>query len=151
MSRQFATAILQWEYDAPYDFYNSELNDEGLEELLEGSYCALVDSSNNLVGFFCTGKSAQVPIGNQFGVYKEDFIDMGLGMHPKLVGKGNGFEFCSIIMNYLKGNYEEKPLRLTVAKFNRRATCLYEKLGFVYDNEFRNDTTAFITMVNRDY
>jgi RimJ/RimL family protein N-acetyltransferase len=36
-----------------------------------------------------------------------------------------------------------------VAKFNERAIHLYEKLGFVYENEFDTKNATFITMVKR--
>ena len=70
-------------------------------------------------------------------------------MNPNLVGKGNGFEFCSFIIKFIEENYNNTPIRLTVAKFNLRAIYLYEKLGFVMENEFSTDFAEFITMVKR--
>jgi len=150
MNGKMANDILNWKYDKPYDFYNNELTEEEMMERLDGSYYALVDEFKDLIGFFCIGETAQVPIGNQFGVYTEDFVDMGLGMNPKLVGKGNGFDFCSFIIKFIEENYKSTPIRLTVAKFNLRATHLYEKLGFVMENEFSTDFAEFITMVKKD-
>ena len=148
MNEELANEILNWKYDKPYDFYNNEVTDEALQELLDGTYYALVDELKELIGFFCIGNSAQVPIGNRFGVYVDEYVDMGLGMNPNLVGKGNGFKFCSYIMNFIKENYQDTPIRLTVAKFNRRAIHLYEKLGFVLKDEFSTDFAKFTTMVN---
>jgi ribosomal-protein-alanine N-acetyltransferase len=74
---------------------------------------------------------------------------MGLGMDPKLVSKGNGFEFCSFILRYIEENYKGTPIRLTVAKFNQRAIRLYEKLGFVMENEISTDFAEFIIMVKK--
>ena len=139
MNGEMASNILSWKYDKPYDFYNNEVTDEAIMEFLDGSYCALIDDAKELIGFFCVGENAQVPFGNRFGVYKDDFVDMGLGMNPNLVGKGNGFEFCTLIIQFIEENYQNTPIRLTVAKFNRRAIHLYEKLGFVLENEFRTD------------
>lgn len=150
MNREIAIDILNWKYDKPYDFYNNEITDEMMKELLDGSYYALVSEFKELIGFFCIGKNAQVPIGNRFGAYIDDFVDMGLGMNPNLVGKGNGFEFCSFIINFIEENYKSTPIRLTVAKFNLRAIHLYEKLGFVLENEFSTVFTEFITMVKKD-
>lgn len=147
MNEKIATDILEWKYTAPYDFYNNELTDEAMEEILDGTYYAIVNETNEIIGFFCIGKSAQVPIGNQYGVYKEDFVDMGLGMNPNLVGNGNGFIFCSFIIKYIEENYPDTPIRLTVAKFNQRAIHLYEKFGFVKENEFSTDFANFFTMV----
>lgn len=150
MNEKTANEILNWKYEKPYDFYNSEITDEGLKEILEGSYYALVDQFKELIGFLCIGENAQVPIGNQFGVYTDDFVDIGLGMNPKLVGKGNGFQFFQFIIKYIEENYKSVPIRLTVAKFNLRAIHLYKKLGFVMENEFSTDYAEFITMVKKD-
>ncbi|MEK4510529.1 GNAT family N-acetyltransferase [Paenibacillus sp. FSL K6-2524] len=150
MNEQMAKDILNWKYDKPYDFYNNDPTDnEEVEELLNGSYYALVNDLNELVGFFCIGESAQVPRGNQYGVYEDDLVDMGLGMNPTLTGKGNGFEFCSFIVNLIEQIYKGTPIRLTVAKFNQRAIHLYEKLGFVKEKEFDTDFAEFITMVKK--
>ncbi|WP_309299185.1 hypothetical protein [Ureibacillus sinduriensis] len=90
MNEQYATQILNWKYDPPYNFYDNEYTKEALEELLDSSYYALVDTENELFGFFCSGKSAQVPAGHATRAYKENFVDMGLGMNPRFVGRGRG-------------------------------------------------------------
>ncbi|WNF38402.1 GNAT family N-acetyltransferase [Bacillaceae bacterium IKA-2] len=149
MNEKIARETINWKYDKPYDFYNNELTEEGMKERLDGSYYAIVDNLEELFGFFCIGKTAQVPIGNKFGVYTDDLVDMGLGMNPKLVGKGNGLEFCSFIVRYIEKNYKDRPIRLTVAKFNHRAIHLYQQLGFVIKNEFSSDFAEFITMVKK--
>ena len=149
MNEEFAKDILNWKYEKPYDFYNNELTDEGMEELLDGSYHALVDDDKDLIGFFCIGKTAQVSIGIQYGVYKDDLIDIGLGMSPTRVGKGKGYEFCSFILKLIEEKYKSTSIRLTVATFNQRAIHLYEKLGFVIENEFNTDFAEFITMVKQ--
>ncbi|WP_026693179.1 GNAT family N-acetyltransferase [Peribacillus kribbensis] len=146
MTPRMAREILHWRYEEPYDFYNNELTDEAMEEMLDGSYYALLSDKKELAGFFCIGTNAQVPMGNQYDVYPKGFIDMGLGMKPGLTGKGNGFLFCSLILDHLKEMYKNIPIRLTVAEFNQRAIHLYEKLGFVKDNEFYTDRSVFLTM-----
>ena len=147
MTVKKARHILAWKYEEPYDFYNNEGTDEALEEMFDGSYYALLNEQNDVVGFFCIGENARVPIGHQFGVYVDDFVDLGLGMHPNLIGKGNGTAFCTYIIQYIENHYGGKPIRLTVAKFNKRAIHLYEKLGFVKAAEFASKTTEFMTMI----
>lgn len=149
MNKEKAEDILTWKYDKPYDFYNNELTDEDLKEWLDGTYYALVEDKD-LIGFFCIGENAQVPVGKKIGVYSEDSIDMGLGMNPKLVGKGNGLDFCSFILFFIEKNYKDPTIRLTVAKFNHRAIHLYEKLGFVKKDEFSSDFAEFMTMVKKN-
>jgi ribosomal protein S18 acetylase RimI-like enzyme len=41
---------------------------------------------------------------------------------------------------------EGKPLRLTVAAFNRRAIHLYEQLGFRHVASFEKKQTCFLVM-----
>lgn len=144
MNEIFATDILGWEYEEPYDFYNNDLCDESLKEILESPYYAIVNDKEELVGFFCTGTSAQVPIGRNYGAYLGEYIDVGIGMKPELTGKGYGSEFFLFILNQLQQE-NHSPLRLTVATFNTRAIHLYEKLGFTKVMEF-TASTEFITM-----
>lgn len=98
-----------------------------------------------MIGFFCVGSPAQVP--NDKYTYSQDFIDVGLGMKPELTGQGNGTLFFTTVLNYINERFEEKPKRLTVAKFNDRAIRLYEKLGFSREAEIVKGTTEFIIMI----
>lgn len=147
MNESLATEILSWKYEPAYDFYNNELTEESLAEKLDGTYHALLNEQNELVGFFCVGEAAKVPVGYQQGAYTEDLIDIGLGMNPLLVGNGNGTAFCSYILRQVMKRNEGMPIRLSVATFNERAVHLYEQLGFVKKDEFKTDAAEFITMV----
>ena len=147
MNEKFAKQIGNWRYPAPYDFYNIELDQETLKELLENDYYTVLDHDEELVGFFCIGSSAKVPIGAEFGAYSEELIDVGIGMKPELTGQGYGSTFFSCILAYIREQFQDVPLRLTVAKFNTRAIHLYKKLGFVKKTEFQRGSTVFITMV----
>lgn len=147
MNKYYAKEILSWKYDKPYDFYNSIDTEDSRKELLDGFYYAVVKENGELFGYFCIGTSAQVPIGHQVNAYRDNFIDMGLGMNPKYVGQGSGFFFCSFILQSIHKKYKGVPIRLTVATFNKRAVHLYEKLGFVKEREFHSDKAQFMTMV----
>ncbi|WP_455676073.1 GNAT family N-acetyltransferase [Pradoshia sp.] len=147
MNEDYAVQILSWRYNPPYDFYNNELNLDNVRELLDNAYYTVLDENEWLVGFFCMGNSAKVPIGNQFGAYSEEMVDIGIGMKPALTGQGHGGAFFSFVLGYIQDTYKEIPIRLTVAKFNQRAIHLYEKYGFVKRMEFNQESTVFITMV----
>ncbi len=144
MTFEHATAILKWTYPPPYDFYNMEVSDEAYAELLDGSYQAVVDQEQ-LVGFFCTGRSAQVPAGLPLGLYADDCLDLGLGRHPNVTGKGTGFAFCSFVLETVKAE-SSLPIRLTVATFNERAIHLYEQLGFRRQSTFSTAHATFLVM-----
>ena len=147
MDKEKAEEVLSWKYEAPYDFYNNEMNEEELSELLNGTYSAVMAANKDLIGFFCTGKSAQVPRGWNFGVYEEEWIDMGLGMNPALVGQGNGTSFGKFVLKEIEEKSDGQSVRLTVASFNKRAIHLYEKLGFLAKDRFSTEAAEFITMV----
>jgi [ribosomal protein S18]-alanine N-acetyltransferase len=147
MNEHVARDVLSWKYDEPYDFYNNEVAPEAIREMLDNQYYAVIDTVRGLVGFFCLGNSAKVP--NNFYIYSEDFIDIGVGMKPELTGKGYGFPFLSFVLDYMNKTFEGSELRLTVAKFNQRAINLYEKFGFSKEIEFNKGLTPFITMIKR--
>ena len=134
MSADVASDILGWTYDELYDFYNNELTPEAVSEMLTDSYFAVLDTGKGLVGFFCVGKSAQVP--NDLYTYSQGFIDIGIGMRPELTGQGFGTSFFTVILSHINKTFENLPKRLTVAKFNHRAIRLYEKFGFSQEVEF---------------
>jgi [ribosomal protein S18]-alanine N-acetyltransferase len=148
LTEEFAREILQWQYESPYVLYNNELNDEGLKELLDGTYLAVVDENNQLTGYYCTGKNALVPAGMEYGAYTENMIDIGLGLKPELTGVGRGRSFFTFILqNIERANIECLPLRLTVASFNQRAIKLYENVGFITQQSFESNGISFQTMV----
>lgn len=144
MTFEQATAILKWTYPSPYDFYNMDTSEEAYAELLDGSYQAVI-AQKRLVGFFCTGQSAQVPPGRPLGLYADDYLDIGLGRHPELTGQGTGFTFCSFVLDTAKSQ-TSLPLRLTVATFNERAIHLYEQLGFRRQSTFSTAHATFLVM-----
>lgn len=146
MDEGFASQILNWRYDPPYDFYNNEHDAEATKELLAGNYSVVVNDYAKLIGFYCAGSSAQVPAGAKVGAYTEDIIDVGLGIAPTLTGNGNGFIFFSFVLDSLYKTYGNVPVRLTVTKFNQRAIHLYKKFGFVKEMEFTTDFADFQTM-----
>jgi [ribosomal protein S18]-alanine N-acetyltransferase len=144
MTADFAREILSWKYEPPYDFYNNDPTEEALNELL--SYIVVVDEINQLVGFYCSGKSAQVPAGNKYGVYHDNMIDCGLGLKPELTGKGLGKSFFTWILHNIE-NSQKLPIRLTVATFNTRAIKLYESQGFMKEISFDVNGIEFQTMI----
>ncbi|UPM53593.1 GNAT family N-acetyltransferase [Gottfriedia acidiceleris] len=147
MTESYAKEILNWNYAHPYDFYNNELSQEGLNELVNNQYLAVIDQNDNLIGFYCIGQSAQVPKGNEFGVYEKRMADIGLGVRPDLTGKGFGSEFFKFILGEIQEVTNLSTLRLTVAKFNKRAIRLYENFGFKVEYEFCTERAEFITMI----
>lgn len=148
MDNDTALRILGWRYKKPYDFYNNEVSDESLDELLNGSYQAVFEEGR-LLGFLCAGKAAQVPKGVEEGAYPEGFIDIGIGMDPGLTGQGNGQRFFGFAVSTIQSQHPDLRLRLTVAEFNKRAIHLYKQFNFTEVRRFSTDSMGFITMEKR--
>jgi [ribosomal protein S18]-alanine N-acetyltransferase len=147
MTRDLALSVLSWHYDPPYDLYNNDVTEDAISELMNDGYIAVEDETGELIGFYCSGRAAQVPVGRELGVYTETAIDLGVGMHPQLTGKGHGSLFFSFVLNELKTLNSHYIFRLTVAKFNKRAIKLYENMGFRKAFELKTVNNEFITMV----
>lgn len=146
MTKKRALQILNWSYEPPYDFYNNEVTEIAIHELISGDYQVVVDETTDLVGFYCVGGPAQVFAGLLVGVYESPCVDVGFGMRPELTGQGYGGDFVSFILKDVRSQHGDETLRLTVATFNKRAIHLYEKLGFVKSKTFKRDQSEFITM-----
>ena len=132
-----AKQIVKWRYQDPYSIYNMDETDECLNELLNGSYYSVTDSQDNLIGYFCFGKSAQVPADNAFGAYSDDsYADIGLGIRPDLCGKGFGLGFLKAGIVFACREFSAEKFRLTVAGYNERAIKVYERAGFVKEISF---------------
>jgi RimJ/RimL family protein N-acetyltransferase len=63
-------------------------------------------------------------------VYIPGVLDFGLGMKPELCGKGHGYAFVNLGLDFAGNTLNAKLIRLTVAAFNSRAIRVYESIGF---------------------
>ncbi|MGB7606619.1 MAG: GNAT family N-acetyltransferase [Lutisporaceae bacterium] len=152
MSNDEAKQVSKWIYEPPYSIYSMDESDDSINELLNGYYFSVLDEANNLVGYYCFGESAQVPAGNQFGVYNSaEMTDIGLGIKPDLCGQGLGLRFLSSGLDFARDTLSAKGFRLTVATFNKRAIKTYERVGFKKVNSFKrasvNGNLEFWVMV----
>lgn len=151
MSKNYAVDISSWSYEEPYHIYNGNRSEEFILELLDGSYFVALNEKDEAVGFYCFGTSAQVPIGNQYGVYNDTSpIDIGLGMRPNLCGKGKGYNFLLKGIEFAEERFSTKKFRLSVASFNKRAIRLYERIGFrkvmAFERKKLDRSTTFLVM-----
>lgn len=141
-----ALQISKWRYEEPYSLYNSDDSPEGIEEFLNGSYFVAKDSDERIIGYFCFGESAQVPAAKENGLYQEPAIDFGLGMNPNLTGNGRGLDFFLQGIQFCLQQFNPSIIRLSVAKFNKRAITIYHRAGFVAQASFVNKDIPFLVM-----
>jgi RimJ/RimL family protein N-acetyltransferase len=129
MTNGYANEISGWTYPGEYAIYSFQENRDTVDELMNGAYFACVDGQEDLIGYFCYGKSAQIPTIED-NVYGMGLLDIGLGLKPELCGKGLGAAFMESGMEYARKNLGAAGFRLTVALFNSRAGKVYKKIGF---------------------
>ena len=152
MNYEEAKQISKWVYKEPYSIYSLDESDNCINELLNGYYFSVLDRENSLIGYYCFGESAQVPIGKHFGVYDAaDICDVGLGLKPNLCGQGLGLGFLNSGLEFARSNLFVKGFRLTVATFNQRAIKIYHGAGFKKVNSFERISdigkTEFLVML----
>ena len=137
-----AREISGWRYDPPYDFYNSTADPADLAELLDpqsrrDDYFSALDGENRLVGFFQFDKS-------------DEAVDVGLGLRPDLTGRGLGAGFVVAGLAFARERFSPQRFTLSVATFNGRAICVYERAGFrrgeVYLHETNGGEHEFLSM-----
>jgi ribosomal-protein-alanine N-acetyltransferase len=130
--------ILDWRYAPPYDLYN--LSGSNREALLaqENRYHAVREPSGRLVGYCCFGMEARVP-GGEYPQDGDRTLDVGVGLHPELVGQGFGEYFVSIILAFASSKYRPERFRVTVAVFNQRSLKTFQGLGFAQVHTFQRE------------
>jgi RimJ/RimL family protein N-acetyltransferase len=125
-----ARAILAWQYEPPYDFYNPDpsAGRHGIELLLDpaNGYHAIVDETGGLVAYCCFGPDARVTGAPEDG----DAVDVGAGLRPDLTGRGSGRQLLSAIVEFAGRRFGRRALRATIAAFNQRAVWACVREGF---------------------
>ncbi len=153
MQKQIITKILNWKYDEPYSFYNICKDDsdyiDTIIEFISGYYYSVHNENDDLIGYFCFGKSASLRETEQYDLYKDGkVLDIGFGLKPELTGQGKGKNFIMAILNFCHERFSFQSFRLTVASFNKRAIKVYKRLGFKSVGSFKrnSDSVEFIIM-----
>jgi len=134
MSQEQAKNIaLNWHYEGKNSFYDVSADEEDLAEFLNpkerGDSYYIVKVFEEEIGYFSFDD-------------KGDSVDIGLGMKPKLTGKGLGLDFLKAGLNYAISKYNPKEITLSVATFNERAIKVYKKAGFEPIETFMQDTNG---------
>lgn len=141
-----ARAILSWQYEPPYDFYNNSEEDTTLQHLLDpqNNFYGIFESSE-LVAYCSFGQDGQVAGGD----YRDQALDIGMGIRPNLTGRGKGIEYVNAILEFADTLFKPKVFRVTLAVFNKRALRVWQKLGFEHQQSFerRSDGMQFIVLM----
>jgi [ribosomal protein S18]-alanine N-acetyltransferase len=136
ITEEEARTVLGWRY--PGMPLLSEPDDEEFETDVTAlirpdyHYYAAHDETGRLVGFCCFGADAQVPGGD----YALPALDIGLGLHPDLTGRGLAHSFLEKILAHGAGLFDPDFFRATVAAVNHRSLHLFEGAGFYFLQTF---------------
>jgi RimJ/RimL family protein N-acetyltransferase len=136
LKEELADLIVRWRYLPPYQVY--DLSPADKEPLLDPAYRyhQVLDGSGNLIGYCCFGEDARVP-GGVYPGEESEYLDVGVGMHPSLVGRGKGAAFVGEILEYARDRYQPAVFRVTIADFNQRSLKTFRKLGFKDSHHFK--------------
>lgn len=122
-----ALDIATWEYDGEYSFYNNNKTEA------KKQWASNIHNEENT---FVLYNERNELIGNCSFDYDDGQIMLGVQMRPNLTGKGMGTETVKSILDFGREKYKFDNIELLVAKFNKRAIKVYEKLGFKNIDEF---------------
>ena len=133
-----ANRIATWQYEPPYAMYSLSLL--AIPALLDpgNRYHSIRDDTGRLHGYCCFGAEARVP-GGAYREGEPDVVDVGLGMHSGMVGKGHGKAFVAAILAFAAGAFKPERIRVTIAAFNERSQRTFLGLGFTKTNRFNRD------------
>ena len=136
ITEEEARTVLCWHYPALVAFTAPDEDDlaRDVAALLrpEYHYYAAHDETGRLVGFCCFGEDAQVPGGD----YSLPAVDVGLGLHPDLTGRGLSHSFLEKILHLGMTLFAPEFFRATVAAVNERSLRLFEGSGFFFMQTF---------------
>lgn len=139
MNEVSARSLVNWRYDAPYDFYN--INTDEIEKEVEyftdpqNAYYAIMNETGELIGFCSFGLDGQVPGGD----YSQEALDIGMGIRPDLTGQGNGVQTSEVVLDFASRRFDPDRFRVTVAAFNKRAQRVWQKLNFRAAHSFSRE------------
>ncbi|MGH4123395.1 MAG: GNAT family N-acetyltransferase [Clostridium sp.] len=122
-----AKDTVTWKYEGEYSFYNNDKTEAKKQ---------WVSNIHNEENTFAIYDEKSELIGNCSFDYEDGQINLGLQIRPSLTGKGRGTEIVKAILEFGKEKYKFNDIELLVAKFNKRAIKIYERLEFKITEEF---------------
>ncbi|MGD9092864.1 MAG: GNAT family N-acetyltransferase [Anaerolineales bacterium] len=139
--------IASWKYDPPYSIYNLEKKDIPILLDAKNRYFSIYDESQRIIGFCCFGEQAKVA-GGVYSENEPDILDVGLGLHPSMVGRGRGIAFVDAILRSASDDFSPIKFRVTIADFNVRSQKTFLGLGFTQVGEFirPSDSMKFVQL-----
>jgi RimJ/RimL family protein N-acetyltransferase len=142
MDAAAARVIAMWRYVDDLAMYDMG-GEEDIPYLADpaNGYYAVRSEEGELVAYCCFGADARVPGGD----YRADAVDIGMGLPPEALGKGQGTALMPVVLQFAEQHFTAQRLRATVAAFNERARRLCVRAGFRVASTFtREDGQRFV-------
>jgi RimJ/RimL family protein N-acetyltransferase len=150
INEQDVNHIIRWRYTGSLAFYNPRPDDWLWLLDPDNRYHTISTRAGTIEGVFCLGFDARVDGGS----YTEEALDVGIGLHPDLVGRGLGMSFLHAVLTFARRELQPGMFRVTVAQFNHRARRLFEKAGFRPIRTFTGTTLygeyEFVQMIQEE-
>jgi ribosomal-protein-alanine N-acetyltransferase len=138
-----AGELATWTYPPPYEIYS--LSEDMISELQDPlrRYFSVKVEEDQFAGYCCFGQEARV-VGGVYEGSEPAFLDIGVGMHPDRVGRGEGSGFVKAILQYAFQQYKTEKFRVTIAEFNLRSLKTFLSLGFEETYRFKRPWDGLI-------
>ena len=131
-TREESKLMANWKFEGEYSFYGNDKTQakkELIENMFEDEFAFVIYNENNeLIGNCCFDRDE-----DDNG---KEVLLFGIQMKPELTGKGLGKEVVEKALEFGKSKFKYNEINLLVAKFNKRAIKVYEKIGFKKIDEF---------------
>lgn len=134
LTEKHAKEVCDWAYENEYSVYNfsdweTVLNngwDLAIKDKREREFMSIT-TNNQLIAY---GRIST----------KEDKAFIGIGLKPRLCGKGHGKRIITLLVKEALKRYPQHIIALEVRYFNIRALKCYEKVGFEVQDQYTKRT-----------
>jgi [ribosomal protein S18]-alanine N-acetyltransferase len=131
--------IGSWRYPGRYSTY--DVDDPSV---LARDHWAVTDAGE-LIGYCCFGEPARVPGTTA----QPDTVDIGYGMAPDRMGRGDGSRFVAAIIGFASERWDQRRFRIYVLEWNERSRKVAARNGFVAGATIDSEEGPFVVMCRK--
>jgi [ribosomal protein S18]-alanine N-acetyltransferase len=132
-----AATIASWRYPGQYSTY--DIDDPSI---LAQDHWAVTEAGE-LIGYCCFGAPARVGGASEH----TGTLDVGYGLAPSRMGRGQGSRFVAAILEFARERYDTQRFRLYILEWNERSRKVAARLGFAVESALQTDEGPFVVMV----